>query len=171
MLSAPAKNCCLHTKAVTTMSNPVTQSNIANRLRDDLQRPPGYRNSGRRLKHGGRKQGTPNKTTLELMDAVLKAAEGVGSNLNGKDGLVGYLMRVGRKDTKAFGSLLRAVLPLRASVTIDESMLTLEDHKAEFEKRGSEMPFWFSAYLNGDLERLAAHYEKELSLEIKLLPK
>ncbi len=153
------------------MSNPVTQRNIANRVRDDLQRPAGSRNSRRRIKHGGRKPGTLNKTTLELMDAVLKAAEEVGNDLNGKDGLVGYLMRVGQRDTKAFGSLLRAVLPLRPSVTTDENMLTLEDHKAEFEKLGKEMPFWFPAYLNGTLGKLAEQFEKKLSLEVKLLPK
>ncbi len=151
------------------MNNPATQENIVNRVRDDLRRSPKYRKSGR-VKYGGRKPGTPNKLTLELMDAVIKAAEEVGSDLHGRNGLVGYLMRVGQRDTKAFGSLLRAVLPLRASVTIDESMVTLEDHKAEFAKRGTEMPFWFPAYLNGELEQLAEELEKKLSLEIKLLP-
>ncbi len=142
------------------MNNPATQENILNRVRDDLRRPAKYRKSGR-VKHGGRKPGTPNKLTLELMDAVIKAAEEVGSDLHGRNGLVGYLMRVGQRDTKAFGSLLRA---------IEESMVTLEDHKAEFAKRGREMPFWFPAYLNGELEQLAEEVEKKLSLEIKLLP-
>ncbi len=154
------------------MSNSATHRGATNRIRHDSQRPAGYRNGGRRIKHGGRRPGTPNRMTLELTDAVIKAAERVGSDLNGKDGLVGYLMRVGRKDSRAFGSLLRAVLPLRASVTIEEdrSTWTLDDYTAHFESRGIPMPFWFPAYLNGDLEQLAAHYEKELSLEVKLLP-
>src|SRR6516162_4583358 len=48
----------------------------------------------RRRKHGGRKPGTPNKLTKELKDAVIQAAERVGSDEKGKDGLIGYLMRV-----------------------------------------------------------------------------
>jgi len=60
----------------------------------------------------GRKKGTPNKTTKVLKEAILLAAEVVGEDKKGKDGLVGYLVRVAKTDTKAFCSLLGRVLPL-----------------------------------------------------------
>jgi hypothetical protein len=125
----------------------------------------------RHLKHGGRKPGTPNKTTQLLSDLVIEAAELVGSDLEGKDGLVGYLMRVGQQDTKAFSSLLRAVLPLKVKLEPDKNTWTLEDYRVDYERRGMEMPFWFPADFNGTLEELAEQLEKELSLEVKLLPK
>jgi hypothetical protein len=60
--------------------------------------PPGHRRSYRKAhrKYGGRKPGTANRLTQELKDAVIEAAERVGSDLKGKDGLIGYLVRVGK---------------------------------------------------------------------------
>ncbi len=139
-------------------------------LRSDPTDEPG-RVQRRRLKHGGRQAGTPNKTTQLLSELVIQAAERVGSDLNGEDGLVGYLMRVGRQDRKAFGSLFRSLLPLKIKVEPDKSTWTLEDYRADYERRGLEMPFWFPAYFNGTLEELAEQLEKDLSLEVKLLPK
>lgn len=60
----------------------------------------------------GRKKGTLNKTTKVLKEAILKAAEVVGEDKKGKDGLVGYLVSVAKTDKKAFCSLLGRVLPL-----------------------------------------------------------
>ena len=128
----------------------------------------------RRMKHGGRKAGTPNKTTQLLSDLVIEAAERVGSDLKGKDGLIGYLMRVGREDTPAFGSLLRAVLPLRIDLKTEiegERPWTLADFEAYYSQRRLPLPFWVLPYFNGGLEELAEQLKKELSLEVKLLPK
>lgn len=60
----------------------------------------------------GRVAGVPNRTTRVLKEAILEAAEAVGENGKGKDGLVGYLKRVARKDVKAFSALLGKVLPM-----------------------------------------------------------
>ncbi len=152
------------------MSNPVmTPRNTADRVPHKSQPSLSYR----RMKHGGRKPGTPNKITRELQEAVIKAAQCVGSDLKGKDGLVGYLMRVGRKDSKAFGALLRAVLPLGVKYEAepeDMSSWTIEDYEADFRRRGIPMPFWWPAYINGELEALAEQLQKQLSLEIKPWP-
>ncbi len=152
------------------MSDQTTKESAPDCIQDEL--PDGRGN--RRRKHGGRKPGTPNKLTKELRDAVIEAAERVGSDLKGKDGLIGYLMRVGRKDPKAFGSLLRAVLPLKINLETefkDETAFwTLEECEAEFRRFGIRTPFWWPALLNGELEALAEQLEKELSLEVKLLP-
>ena len=63
----------------------------------------------------GRQKGTPNKTTALLKDAILRAAEAVGEDGKGRDGLVGYLKRVATEDVKAFSSLLGKVLPLQVT--------------------------------------------------------
>ena len=60
-------------------------------------------------KTGGRKKGSPNKTTALLKEAILKAAEGAG----GKDGLVGYLKTQAVKQPGPFMALLGKVLPLQ----------------------------------------------------------
>jgi hypothetical protein len=143
-----------------------TRESVPDCFQDEL---PDSRRS-RRRKHGGRKPSTPNKLTKELRDAVIEAAERVGSDEKGKDGLIGYLMRVGRKDTKAFGSLLRAVLPLQIDLKTElrgERPMTLEDCKAYYSKKGLPL---LPAYFSGELEALAEQLEKELSLEVKLLP-
>ncbi len=128
----------------------------------------------RRMKHGGRKEGTLNKTTQLLSDLVIEAAVKSGSDLKGKDGLIGYLMRVGRRNPKAFGSLLRALLPLRIDLQTEideEKRWTLEDFEAFYSQLRKPLPFWVRPYFNGGLEEVAEQLEKEFSLEVKLLPK
>jgi len=61
----------------------------------------------------GRKKGVPNKTTLALKEAILRAAELSGFDTKGEGGLVGYLQRVADEDVKAFSGLLGRVLPLQ----------------------------------------------------------
>ena len=62
-----------------------------------------------RLKTGGRKAGTPNKTTALLKDAILQAAEKAG----GKEGLVGYLKVQAEKNSAPFLALLGKILPMQ----------------------------------------------------------
>jgi hypothetical protein len=58
-------------------------------------------------KTGGRKKGTPNKTTALLKDAILQAGEAAG----GKGGLVAYLTLQASENPGPFMSLLGKVLP------------------------------------------------------------
>lgn len=60
-------------------------------------------------KTGGRKKGTPNKTTALLKDAVLKAAAEAG----GEDGLCGYLKTQATANPAPFLALLGKVLPMQ----------------------------------------------------------
>lgn len=62
-------------------------------------------------RRGGRRKGTPNKTTTTLKDAILQA----GKRAGGKDGLVGYLTTLATTNPGAFASLLGKVLPLQVS--------------------------------------------------------
>jgi hypothetical protein len=62
-----------------------------------------------RPKTGGRKKGTPNKTTALLKDAVLLAAGNAGK----AEGLVGYLTAQAVLNPGPFMALLGKVLPLQ----------------------------------------------------------
>lgn len=61
----------------------------------------------KRQKTGGRKAGTPNKTTAQVKEAILKAFEGVGG--------VEYLKGVANDNPAVFCQLLGKVLPLQVA--------------------------------------------------------
>ena len=65
-------------------------------------------------KTGGRKKGTPNKTTALLKDAILKAATDAGHG-----DLAAYLERQAIENPGPFMSLLGKVLPMQVSADID----------------------------------------------------
>lgn len=60
----------------------------------------------------GRPAGSLNKTTATLKESILQAAQAVGIDGKGTEGLTGYLKRVANEDQKAFCSLLGKVLPM-----------------------------------------------------------
>jgi hypothetical protein len=63
----------------------------------------------------GRPKGIPNKATRALKEAILQAADDVGMDGKGRDGLIGYLRRVATEDARSFVSLLGRVLPLQVT--------------------------------------------------------
>ena len=84
-------------------------------------------------KTGGRKKGTPNKTTALLKDAILMAAEQAGVNEEPR-GLVGYLKAQAAMNPQAFLPLLGKVLPLQISGDPDNPVqnvveLHIVDHR------------------------------------------
>ena len=66
----------------------------------------------KRVKTGGRRKGTPNKTTAALKDMVLGALDRAG----GED----YLLRQADQEPKAFMALLGRVLPMQVQGTGDK---------------------------------------------------
>lgn len=58
----------------------------------------------------------PNKFTMQLKEAILKAAENAG----GEDGLVGYLQTQAKENPGPFMSLLGKVLPMQVAGPDDE---------------------------------------------------
>jgi hypothetical protein len=58
----------------------------------------------KRTKSGGRKKGTPNKTTAQLKDMILTALGNVGG--------IGYLEKQASQNPTAFLTLVGKVLPL-----------------------------------------------------------
>jgi hypothetical protein len=75
-------------------------------------------------KTGGRKKGTPNKTTAALKDAILVAAEGAM-----RGGKVGYLKWLAKNNSSAFASLLGKVLP--TTVAGDPTNPVLHEHNID----------------------------------------
>jgi hypothetical protein len=63
------------------------------------------------VKKGGRKKGVQNKFTVGLKQAILQAAEDVGQDGKGQDGLLGYLRRQAVENPPAYMVLLGKVLP------------------------------------------------------------
>jgi hypothetical protein len=59
------------------------------------------------LPGAGRPPGSLNRTTVQLKQAILDAAEAAG----GEEGMVGYLKRLAVENSSAFSSLLKSVLP------------------------------------------------------------
>lgn len=63
----------------------------------------------------GRAKGTPNKSTALLKEAILKAAEAVGEDMEGKGKLIGYCKFLAKSEPKAFAGLLGKVLPMQVT--------------------------------------------------------
>ena len=59
----------------------------------------------------GRPKGVPNKTTVQLKEAILAAAEAAG----GEGGVSGYLTRQAEENPVAFMTLLGKIIPLQVS--------------------------------------------------------
>lgn len=78
----------------------------------------------------GRPAGSPNKTTKALKEAILAAAESVGSDGNGEGGLEGYLQDLAKTDRRVFAGLLGKVLPHEIKGEISSPTMTKEHRDA-----------------------------------------
>ena len=91
-------------------------------------------------KNGGRKKGTPNRLTAEIKEMIIQAFTELGADGHGKEGLKGFIKRIGREDLKASAMLLRAVLPMQINASINTSVnvkyKTLEEAMEEARKLG-----------------------------------
>jgi hypothetical protein len=74
------------------MTDSFRRGTAPGRARDELQRPGSFKSGHKKM--GGRKKGTPNAMSLDYVRAVLEAAQRVGSDGIGKDGIVGYFQRL-----------------------------------------------------------------------------
>jgi hypothetical protein len=103
-------------------------------------KPSGLRPNRRGERRGGRKAGTPNKVTGSLKEAILLAAEAVGADGKGKDGLLGYLTSLARRHPAIFVPLLGRVLPLQIDQKTEQKAVvhyeTLEERRAAMIAKG-----------------------------------
>jgi hypothetical protein len=71
------------------------------------------------------------------LDAIIGAAEELGSDGKGAGGLQGYMKFLGRTDTKTFGMLLRAAIPTQINATVEPQVFRTEaEIVAEMRARG-----------------------------------
>jgi hypothetical protein len=131
------------TKPHTRSGRPVVKDNVVLNARRASGKPNSNATSfkkGRR-KTGGRKVGTPNKTTWALREAVLTAAEAAGNEVGG-DGLVSFLKWVALSHPTSFLSLLARSLPLQlepeqTSPPEDDKVIhTIEEFREELIRDG-----------------------------------
>jgi hypothetical protein len=61
----------------------------------------------------GRPKGAANKTTALLKEAIIRAAEATGEDMQGKGKLTGYCKFLAKTEPKAFAQLLGKVLPMQ----------------------------------------------------------
>jgi hypothetical protein len=88
---------------------------------------------GSRPKTGGRKKGTPNKTTALLKDAILSAAENAGK----ADGMVGYLTAQAVLNPGPFMALLGKVLPMQIAGEGKDGALVVEIIKRTYDENSA----------------------------------
>jgi len=86
---------------------------------------------------GFKTKNIPKRTSKDLKEALLEAAVRVGSDTNGKDGLVGYCMFLAVHHPKVFGPMLVRVMPLQVTGAdggpiriVDETMSVQEAAEA-----------------------------------------
>ena len=77
----------------------------------------------------GRPKGLENKTTKLLKEALIIAAEAVGSDGEGKDGLSGYCEDLARNEKKAFAALMGRLLPLQIQGAGPDGKIVVELNK------------------------------------------
>lgn len=77
------------------------------------------------IKTGGRKKGTPNKTTALLKDAILEAARKAGNAMDDdRDGLIVYLQTQAVANPAPFLTLLGKVLPMQIAGDQENPIVT-----------------------------------------------
>ena len=119
----------------------------------------------------GRQPGSKNKVPMMLRDAILVAARELGADGKGKDGLVGYLKKIARKNPVAYITLLRAVLPLtvRAEVNIDETVTyrSSQEVREELQRRGVPIDGVFTVIQGGKQTPATVHVSDDEQQEIQ----
>lgn len=95
---------------------------------------------------GGRQKGARNRVTRVLKELILIAADVTGSDGKGKDGAVGYLSWLARKEPAVFGNLLGKVLPLQLQMspppegTDSKGRYTASELREQLIARGLRVP-------------------------------
>lgn len=95
-------------------------------------------------KIAGREKGTQNKTTVLLKEAIITAAEYEGSDHKGKEGLIGFLRVLSRREPAVFGRLLEKLLPYQLTGKDGSPMQVVHNTKQELldrmKERGMPVP-------------------------------
>jgi hypothetical protein len=114
------------------MGNTTSNRKLAARIaRGSRGKRGAHKNQHRVDKHPrrgrGRPKGSHNIFTREVKEAIIAAANELGEDGRGYDGMKGYLKHLGRTEPKTFGMLIRAVMPTQ--VTVEHKDLPPENYK------------------------------------------
>jgi hypothetical protein len=93
------------------MTDRFKRGSAPGRARSEDQRPGSFKKG--RKKRGGRQRGTPNKFSAEYKNQILEAANRVGGDANGTQGIVGYFRWIARRHPRIMCGLLGSVLELQ----------------------------------------------------------
>ena len=86
------------------MSDPFTRGSAPGRARDASQRPGSFKPGHKKV--GGRTKGTPNRISADFKTAVLAAADRIGMDGKGKDGVVEYFGYLAERYPAAYCKLV-----------------------------------------------------------------
>jgi hypothetical protein len=102
---------------------------------------------GELLPGGGRPKGSPNKVTRVVRDWILEATELSGMDGKGKDGALGYLVWLSRKEPVAYAALLARIMPMQIQATLNGSIsgevvhkLSANELQQRLKERGLPVP-------------------------------
>lgn len=102
-------------------------------------KPGVFKKDDTRINRKGRPAGSHNKITTLLKDAIVMAANLVGADRRGKDGLVGYLVWLAKNEPRSFATLLGRTIPLHVVGDMDHTHRVYtdkEDIKQQLRERG-----------------------------------
>lgn len=114
--------------------------------RERLRTEPykGFEKGKPRPEGAGRVKGTKNRMTTLLKEALIMAAECEGDNKEGRDGLVGYLRIVARREPAVFCRMLEKLLPMQVTGADGSPVQLLhttpEQVRERFKERGLPLP-------------------------------
>lgn len=110
----------------------------------------------------GRPKGAPNKVTRIIKEAVILAAELVGQDGRGKDGMVGYLRRIAHRNPDLFIPLMGKCLPLQITgkeggpLQMEVVSRSPEEIRAELQRRGITIDGVYETLEPDDVPALAS---------------
>ena len=121
-----------------TLGAGLTRAVMKKRSRANLTLVKPLKGDEHRVGHQGRRRGETMRTTAVLKDAIIYAAQLVGEDGEGLNGLVGYLVSIAREDKKTYAALLSRVIPLHVTSTnkTEITYRSAEEVKAELASRG-----------------------------------
>lgn len=93
-------------------------------------------------KMGGRQKGVLNRATRHLKDAVIAAAEAVGEDGKGLDGLLGYCVMLAKKEPRTFTSLLVKAIPMEITGDAERPLVIQMDPKVVERLPASKQEVW-----------------------------
>lgn len=89
----------------------------------------------------------PNRTTSAVAEAILSAAEQVGEDGRGENGLVGFLRKVAVTQPKTYAALLGRVLPYQIAEEPPKKVFrTVEEIQEELRRSGLPIDRIFREY-------------------------